>query len=456
MMNILKRPAIIKLFLKRAIPAYLFLIVSFIAIKYGLTSYLQHKYPSIVKDETVLGIRLPFAKRVVYRDRWLVVYDKWSPYLYVTVIGITCIWIFFLLKSTSEMANDLSMSALEKSDKAEAADDLSQAIYNLKVAASFTADEKLVDDINKKIEKLKSSLYTRTTILNKTVTEQKQAEPDKTVVKQPAGSTEYIAKRYKKVKRLGQGSMGVVWLADDTVLERQVAIKELSFQIAEDVEFKERFFREAKLLARLTHPNIVQLYDIVEDRDSLYYTMEYIEGTSLDLVSKASKLSIDKILDYSLQILKGMDYAHGLKIIHRDLKPMNILVRKDDIVKIADFGLAKLVGSSSVTIAGTVMGSPMYMSPEQASGEEADERSDIYSFSMILYELTTGTPAFTGMPKDVIAKQIQAIPAKPSSLVSVPNWLEELVLKGLSKNKEQRYQKISDMIMEITNHKNQI
>jgi hypothetical protein len=455
-MNVFKRTAIIKLWLKRAIPVYLFLIVSFITIKYGLTSYLKHKYPPLIKEDTILGVRLPFANRVLHRDRWLVAYGEWSPYFYLVATGIACIWMFVLLKSTSEIANDLSMAALEKSDKAEAANDLSQAIYNLKVAASFTIDEKLTDDINKKIDKLKSSLSSRSTILNKTVAEQKQIEPDKTVVKQLAGSTEYIAKRYRKIKRLGQGAMGVVWLADDAVLERQVAIKELPFHIAEDVEFKERFLREARLLARLTHPNIVQLYDIVEDGGSMYYTMEYVEGMSLDLVSKASRLPIDKILDYTLQILKGIGYAHSMKIIHRDLKPMNILVRRDSIVKIADFGLAKLVGGSSVTIVGTVMGSPMYMSPEQAVGEEADERSDIYSFSMILYELTAGTPAFTGTPKDVIAKQIQAIPAKPSSLVSVPNWLEELILKGLSKNKEKRYQKISDMITEITNHKNQI
>ncbi|MGC8685830.1 MAG: serine/threonine protein kinase, partial [bacterium] len=134
--------------------------------------------------------------------------------------------------------------------------------------------------------------------------------------------------------------------------------------------------------------------------------------------------------------------------------PMNIMVRKDNIVKIADFGLAKIIGSSSVTMAGTVMGSPMYMSPEQAMGEEVDERSDIYSFCMILYELITGAPAFTGAPKDVIVKQIQASPPKPSSLTDVPEWLEDVILKGLTKDKEQRYQHISDIINDIKEHWN--
>ena len=448
----LKKPAIIKLWLKRSLPVYVFVIVSFITIKYGLTAYLKHKYPPIVKDDTVLGIRLPFAKRV-YRERWLTAYDKWSLYFFLVATGIAGLWMFALLKSTSEVAHDLSMAALEKSDKAETGGDLSQAIYNLKVATSFSMDDALIDRMNQKIEKLKFSLSSRSALLSRTLDGQAPGEPGKTVVKQAAGPADPVVRRYKKIKKLGQGAMGIVWLAEDTVLERQVAIKELPIHIAEDAEFKERFLREAKLLARLTHPNIVQLYDIVEDRDAWHYTMEYVDGRSLDQVIKASKLPVDTVLDYAVQILKGMDYAHGMKIIHRDLKPMNIMIRKDNIVKIADFGLAKLVGSSSVTMAGTVMGSPLYMSPEQAMGEEADERSDIYSFSMILYELTTGIPAFTGAPKDVIAQQIQAMPEKPSSRVSIPDWLETVILKGLSKNKEQRYQRISDMLNDMTNHR---
>ena len=454
-LRILKKPAIIKLWLRRSLPVYLFVIVSFVTIKYGLTAYLKHKHPPIVKDDTVFGVRLPFAKRV-YRERWLTAYDKWSPYFFLVATGIAGLWMFALLKSTSDVAHDLSMAALEKSDKAETSGDLSQAIYNLKVATSFSMDDALIDSMNQKIEKLKFSLSSRSSLLSKTLTGQDRTEPEKTVVKQATDSTDPIASRYKKIKKLGQGAMGIVWLAEDRVLERQVAIKELPIHIAEDAGFKERFLREAKLLARLTHPNIVQLYDIVEDRDVLHYTMEYVEGQSMDQIVKASKLPLDTVLDYAMQILKGMDYAHGMKIIHRDLKPMNIMIRKDNIVKIADFGLAKLVGSSSVTMAGTVMGSPLYMSPEQAMGEEADERSDIYSFSMILYELATGTPAFTGTPKDVITKQIQVMPERPSSRASIPDWLEAVILKGLSKNKEQRYQTISAMLTDIKNHKQHV
>ncbi len=451
-MDAVKKPALIKLWLARALPVYIFLLFSFIGIKYGLASYLQHKYPPVIKEDRIFGVRIPFAKRV-YKDKWLTAYDKWSPYFYFTALGIACIWMVVLLKATAENANDLYMSALEKADKSEAENNLSQAIFNLKKASFFSIDPRVIEDINKKIERLKVSLASKSVLLDKTLQEEKQKASDKTVIKPKTGDTNDIAHRYRKINKLGQGAMGIVWLSEDTVLERRIAIKELPVQVAEDREFKERFFREAKLLAKLTHPNIVQVYDIIEDNNVVYYTMEYVEGQSLDKSLKDKKQSIDTVFDYALQTLRGIDYAHSMKIVHRDLKPMNIMVRKDGIIKIADFGLAKLMGSTSLTIAGTVMGSPMYMSPEQALGEDVDGRSDLYSLSMILYELVTGSPAFKGSTTEVIAKQIQGMPAPPSSIVNIPHWLDEFIMKGIAKDKEQRYQDASEMIAYITEHR---
>ncbi len=428
---------------------YVFLIVSLIAIKFGLTAYLKHEYPPVIKDDRVFGVRLPFLHKV-YHDKWLEEYDTWSPYWYLLAAGIAGVWMLVILKSTAEMADGLVRTARDKAEQAQSQNDLSRALYNFKVAASYCLDEIQRMDINQKIEGVKSLLSAKSVSNAPAGAAERPSDPAKTMVRQTPVPDGAIAQRYKKIEKLGQGAMGVVWLAEDGVLERKVAIKELPLHIAEDAEFKERFFREAKLLARLTHPNIVQLYDIVSDGDALYYTMEYVEGQSLDRIAKSSRLPLTTTLDYALQILRGMDYAHRMKIIHRDLKPMNILVRKDAIVKIADFGLAKLVGSSGMTMSGTVMGSPLYMSPEQAMGEETDERSDIYSFSMVLYELVTGTPAFTGMPKDVIAQQIQAMPARPSTIVTVAPWLDDLIVKGLAKDKEQRYQNVSEMIAGIT------
>lgn len=448
---IFSRPKILKLWLKKAIPVYIFLILSILAIHYELPVYLKHKYPPVVKEERLLGI-FDVGKKV-YISKWHSVYNKWSTYLYLISIGITAAWMLLLLRPSIESADNIAISSIEKADKAESENDFSKAIYNLKKAAALTLNDEQVKDINKRIEMLRSSLSTGSTTINKTLVGKMQEDPNKTVVKQQTDA-DWITNRYKKLRKLGQGAMGIVWLAQDTVLERQIAVKELPSQLAEDTEFKDRFFREAKLLARLTHPNIIQLYDIIENNGVIYYTMEFVDGVSLDKVYKTSNLSMSKIMDYAIQILKGMEYAHSMKIIHRDLKPMNIMIRKDNIIKIADFGLAKIIGSSSVTMAGTVMGSPMYMSPEQAMGEEVDERSDIYSFCMILYELITGHPAFTGTPKDVIVKQIQTPPTKPSSYSDIPEWLENLILKGLSKNKEQRFQNISEIVTEIMEHKN--
>ncbi|MGC8685418.1 MAG: serine/threonine-protein kinase, partial [bacterium] len=319
--RVFKKPEILKLWLKKAIPAYIFFIISILAINYVLPVYLKHKYPPIVREERLLGI-FDVGKKV-YISKWRTVYNKWTPYLYLISIGITTGWMLMLIRSAIDSADNLAIIEIEKADKAESENDLSKAIYNLKKAVSLTLNEEQIKGINNRIEALKSSLSTGSTVLNKTSTVHVQIDPNKTIVKQPVDNVDYIANRYKKLKKLGQGAMGIVWLAEDTVLERQIAVKELPVQLAEDTEFKERFFREAKLLAKLTHPNIVQLYDIVEDKDVLYYTMEYVDGIPLDRLYKSSKLSMSATMDYALQILKGMEYAHSMKIIHRDLKPMN-------------------------------------------------------------------------------------------------------------------------------------
>ncbi len=447
--DVVRRPAVIRLWLKRAMPVYLFVILSLLAIRYGFKPYLRHKYPTIVKKEKFLFFNVG---RRVYRGKWVRVYNTWSPFLFSGTAAIACLWMLLLLKSTVERANDLSIAALEKAEKAQAADEMSQAIYYLKVASSFTADARLREDINRKIQEMKSSLASRTTGLGRTFPARAEPGLDKTAVQQAGGAAEFVAGRYRRVRKLGQGGMGVVWLAEDTTLERQIAIKELPLQLTQDRDLRDRFFREAKLLAKLTHPNIVQVYDILEDSGAVYYTMEFVDGLSLDRAAKTTRLPLTTIVGYALQMLKGIEYAHGMNIVHRDLKPMNIMVRNDGMIKIADFGLAKLVGSSSLTMVGTVMGSPMYMSPEQALGEDVDARSDLYSFSMILYELITGSPAFSGGTKEIIAQQIHAVPAPPSSILDVPRWIDDLIAKGTAKDKSQRYQNASEIMAAIEKH----
>ncbi len=446
-----KKPAIWRLLAKKLIPVYIFLLIAVIGIKHELPVYLKHKYPPVKKEKRFLGL----IETEHHSKKWLVEYDKWSFYLYLLTIGLAVPWALLLLKSTLSEADGLVKESFEKAERAEKQRDLSSAIYNLKTALSFVTDPQISSDIENKIDKLKSTLGS---IINPTMTivsETPENAGETTVVKQPSIEAGIILNRYKKIRELGRGGMGVVWLAEDKVLERQVAVKELPIQFSNDTEFKNRFLREAKLLAKLTHPNIVQIYDIIEDTKGLYYTMEFVDGDSLDKASKNSKMQLKSILDYAEQILMGIEYAHGMKIIHRDLKPMNILLRPDGILKIADFGLAKILGSASFTMAGTIMGSPRYMSPEQAMGEDVDERSDIYSFSMIIYELVTGKPAFTGSTSEVMAKQIRMFPPVPSTVAKIPAWLDGFIMKGIEKDKVKRYQTAAAMLEVLNAHKSE-
>lgn len=449
--KVFKRPAVTKLWLKKGIPVYLFLAAAVIAIEVLLPVYYKHKYPPVKKSEYLGGLFEIKHKSDVWQKKYSTASFSW----YLASLGIASVWMLVLLGPALDDAEKLSTSAVRKAEEAESRGDFSQAIYHLKTAAALSVDERTRKDREDRVRRIQEILNNKN--LNGAVSSSLSgAAPDKTVVHGSGSTAPLIANRYKRIRKLGQGGMGIVWLAEDTVLERQIAVKELPVQFTRDEEFKDRFFREAKLLAKLTHPNIVQVYDIIDDQHAVYYTMEFVNGEPLDKIAGATGLPRDKVIEYAVQMLKGIEYAHSMQIIHRDLKPANIIVRKDGIVKIADFGLAKLLGSTSLTMAGTVMGSPMYMSPEQAVGEEADERSDLYSCSMILYELVSGSPAFKGSTTEVIAQQVRGVPALPPAIASAVPWLNKMIIKGLAKDRNRRYQSASEMIGFIEKHRNDL
>jgi len=213
-----------------------------------------------------------------------------------------------------------------------------------------------------------------------------------------------INDRFKILKKIGIGGMGEIFLAEDLKLRRQVAIKSIKKGSDSDSESKMRFLREAQTASQLEHTNICPIYEIYEEENNHYIVMQYIDGVTLDAIVKYKGLKIQKILDVGLQICEGMNEAHEKGIIHRDLKPGNIIVNKKGIVKILDFGLAKFragsdsmktgIVNSNLTEKGIVMGTVAYMSPEQARGEELDNRSDIFSFGILLYELIEGENPF--------------------------------------------------------------
>jgi serine/threonine protein kinase len=260
--------------------------------------------------------------------------------------------------------------------------------------------------------------------------------------------------RYEVLGELGQGAMGVVYKARDPLIDRVVAIKTINLSLAMDEkeEYEGRFYQEAKAAGRLNHPNIVTIYDVGKSGDVAYIAMELLEGRELrDIMNEGALLPIDQVLNIVAQVAQGLAYAHEHEIVHRDVKPSNIMVIRDGHVKITDFGIARMASSSVRTQTGMVLGSPKYMSPEQVMGKTIDQRSDIFSLGVMLYEMLTGQAPFDGENVNAIMYQtLNAIPTPPSILnPAVPEMVNFIVAKALAKGMEDRYQNAKDFAVDL-------
>ncbi len=260
--------------------------------------------------------------------------------------------------------------------------------------------------------------------------------------------------RYEIVGEIGQGAMGIVYSAKDPLIGRTVAIKTISLGLmSEDKEeYEGRFYQEAKAAGCLSHPNIVTIYDVGKSGDVAYIAMEFLEGRELrDILNDGQILSEDQILDIVIQVALGLDYAHEHGIIHRDVKPSNIMVIRDDHVKITDFGIARMASSTVKTQTGMVLGSPKYMSPEQVMGQKLDLRSDIFSLGVMLYELLTGNTPFNGENISAIMYQtVNTVPPPPSALnPAVPQMLDLIVAKAMAKKLDERYQNAKELANDL-------
>lgn len=259
--------------------------------------------------------------------------------------------------------------------------------------------------------------------------------------------------RYKIIKEIGRGGMAIVYSARDTLLERRVALKMLRPEYKSDSEFIDKFRQEARAVARLSHPNVVSIYDIVVDEDRIYLVMEIVEGKNLkDLIQEKTKLSIAESLEIARQIASALSVAHGNQIVHCDIKPHNIILNDEHEVKVTDFGIARAVTSSTVKVTETVVGSAHYFSPEQAKGGEIKAYSDIYSLGVVLYEMTTGELPFHGdSPISVALKHIQQQPVEPSQINSdIPPAVNDLIMKAIAKDPADRFQDAYEMRQQIT------
>ena len=258
--------------------------------------------------------------------------------------------------------------------------------------------------------------------------------------------------RYKIERQIGSGGMALVYEAKDVMLDRKVAIKMLRPEFVSDEDFINKFRHEAKAVAKITHPNVVSIYDIVEGENSLYLVMEYIEGRDLkSIIKQRGKLSVVEALDIANQVTAGVEVAHKNNIIHCDIKPHNILINNNNQVKVTDFGIARAVTSSTMTITDTIMGSANYFSPEQAQGKEINTYSDIYSIGIVLYEMISGQVPFEGeSPISVALKHIQK---EPKNLIeispSIPIQVNKLVMKALSKEPKDRHKNAAQLREEI-------
>ena len=255
---------------------------------------------------------------------------------------------------------------------------------------------------------------------------------------------------YQIVSQLGQGGMGVVYRAHDPRLDRHVAIKLLPPELTRDETAEQRFLQEAKAASALDHPNICTIYEINETDDGqLYLVMAHYEGETLKERIARGPLELDDAVDIATQVGQGLAEAHGAGIVHRDIKPANLFVTKSGVVKILDFGLAKLAGTEGVTQTGTTVGTVAYMSPEQARGQEVDHRTDIWSLGVVLYEMLAGEPPFQGENLLSIADAIRSHEA--GLLPSRASSLDNMVSRALSKDREQRYQSVTDLVDDLRN-----
>jgi serine/threonine protein kinase len=250
--------------------------------------------------------------------------------------------------------------------------------------------------------------------------------------------------RYKIVKELGRGSMGVVYQAHDPQIDRLVVLKVLRQDRLTSEAFTHRFLKEAKAIGRLSHPNIVTVYDFGRDHETIYIAMEFLEGDPLNKVIEEKRLGMREIVNLGIQVAETLDYAHHLGIIHRDIKPSNIIVKPSGQIIITDFGIAHIEDPSSSlqTQDGEILGTPAYMSPEQVKGQSVDGRSDLFSLGIILYELGTGMRPFGGENLAAIFNSIaQKNPLDPAKInPGIPKGLSQIIMKCLEKMPDKRFE----------------
>ena len=258
--------------------------------------------------------------------------------------------------------------------------------------------------------------------------------------------------RYRIEKVIGVGGMAIVFKATDLLMRRTVAVKILKDEVADDAESVRRFINESKTVAMLSHPNCTSIYDVSVRENIKYIVMEFVEGITLkNYMQHREVLNLREIISYTTQILRALDHAHKKGIVHRDIKPQNIMLLKNGVIKVMDFGIAKRPNAETVTVTDKAIGTVYYISPEQVTGGEIDGRSDIYSLGVMMYEMATGQLPFTGdTPVSIALMQVNEEPTAPREInPHIPQGLEQIILKAMEKDPAERYQSAEEMLGQL-------
>ncbi len=405
-------------------------------------------------DLVLSEIFSPVTRKVLFG---LITTEKENPYIEtVQTIAFWSIWIFTTLlcavlflrhiPSTFEHAQTVVQQKIAQADQLISTQP-SESILLYSAAQKWSIDEQSDTTLITKLQSINATPYKTDKTHSAAITD----APAETVIL-PAtihpSDNAIIAGRYKIGELLGSGAMGNVYSAEDTLLKRSVALKQLAPQLSSNESIIARFRQEALALARLSHQNIVQVYDFIEGEGFFWIVIERVTGGELeDRLQTPEAIDQQEALRLTLQMAEALAYAHEQGVIHRDFKPANVLLSSSGDVKITDFGIAKLAQSSLHTQLNTVMGTPSHMSPEQANGDDTDQRTDIYALGIILYQLLCAELPFKGDTKSVIAQHLTKKPASLSKTYkNIPVELDKIVQKMLKKNPEKRFQSMPELI----------